>query len=224
MDTLTTLILTVLANAIVTGVIVYLIQKKIDNSFAKKMEEVRVNLQKSLIEHQIKISRTYPKSLEVLEAFNEKFQYFLMLSSWSSRLTEKLFSSKEVVAQEDLMDLDKKEIKAIGDCETYLLHNRIYLPDDSVRELEEIMNRSRTLCFHLSFCRHLSQKPEELFPLWLEFEVTRGEPLFEKINPADKNAAIVFIQIIRDETNKLSVRLEKHYKSVADTIGKKDES
>jgi ubiquitin-protein ligase len=51
-----TIAVTALINAVITGTFFYVIQKKIDSAF-----------QKSLYEYQIKFSRNYPKTLEILE-------------------------------------------------------------------------------------------------------------------------------------------------------------
>lgn len=69
MNTTETIILTTIINVIITGlvggIIIYAIQKKIDAA-----------TQKSLFEHQVKFSRAYPKTLEVLDALYQKFMTF----------------------------------------------------------------------------------------------------------------------------------------------------
>src|SRR5687767_4616927 len=99
MDTTQIIILTMIVNIIMSslvgGIVIYVIQKKID-----------ATIQKSLFEHQIRFSRNYTKTLEVLETCRLKFNEF-------SRACQQL--RKEfvmvIVSQETISEEEIKEIK-----------------------------------------------------------------------------------------------------------------
>src|SRR3972149_615711 len=73
MNPIILMIVTVLANAIVTGIIVYLIQKRIESSYTKKLEEFRARLQLSNFEQQTKFAKIHAKRVEALENLYQKF-------------------------------------------------------------------------------------------------------------------------------------------------------
>ncbi len=76
MNTITTVVVTVLANAIVTGIIVYFLQKKIEHSFARKMEEFKASIQYSIFEQQTKFKMIHEKRVEALESLCGKYKVF----------------------------------------------------------------------------------------------------------------------------------------------------
>ena len=59
---ISTIVFTSLTSAVISGVVVYLIQKSIENSFIKKMEEFRASIQYSLFEQQTKFTKNYQKA------------------------------------------------------------------------------------------------------------------------------------------------------------------
>ena len=73
MDTATTIVVTVLANAIVTGVVVFLFQKRTENSFARKLEEFKSRLQYSNFEQQTRFTASHARRVETLEILYRKF-------------------------------------------------------------------------------------------------------------------------------------------------------
>jgi hypothetical protein len=80
MDTLAIIIVTAFLNimisSIVTNLIFYRKQKDIELSFAKKLDEFKANLQKSLLEHQTKFVRNHQKRIEALESLHSKYILF----------------------------------------------------------------------------------------------------------------------------------------------------
>ncbi len=115
------MILTVLANAIVTGIIVYLIQKKIENSFAKKMEEFKSSLQYSNFEQQTKFARIHEKRTETLETLHQKFALF-------ANTCEKMIHAKDIEQQANVMG-------KLIDFWQYFLANRLFIPDSLEAEI-----------------------------------------------------------------------------------------
>ena len=84
MDTVTTIIVTVLGNAVVTGVIVFLFQKRTENSFARKLEEFKAHLAYSNFEQQQRFSAMHPKRVETLEILYKKYyDFFEVFGEWT---------------------------------------------------------------------------------------------------------------------------------------------
>jgi len=65
MDPILLMVLTVAANALVTGIIVFIFQKRMESSIIRKN-----------FEHQVKFSKFYNKSLEVIETLRQKMILF----------------------------------------------------------------------------------------------------------------------------------------------------
>jgi hypothetical protein len=77
MDDITLIIVTAFLNAAVSTGIFLRVQKNIELSFDQKLEKFKADLQKEVNEHQVKFSRTYPKTMEVLETITNKFRDFV---------------------------------------------------------------------------------------------------------------------------------------------------
>lgn len=217
MNPITTIIVTVLGNAIVTGIIVYFIQKKFE-----------AKLQKSLFEHQTKFSRTYPKTLEVLETLHQKLlNYSSSCSVLMYQIESKISGWQAILSDEEFRTKEQDLLTKFAGCSAYLDENRIYIPDRSIGELENIINELHALDFYRTVCTSFLEQPAEDFPILvrdviagrysLSFLRFINESPFQNINPKDKDAPIILIRTIRDKVNKLPERLEKLYKSVAET-------
>src|SRR6266545_2089759 len=133
MDTTQTVILISIVNIIITGlvggIVIYRIQKKID-----------ATIQKSLFEHQTKFARSYPKSLEVLEQYNQKVLTCSRLSFKVGYRALELSLGHEV--GDDVVERDRDALeKSVNECREYFENNRIHLSDLVNRELEDIGNR-----------------------------------------------------------------------------------
>ncbi len=236
MDTITTIIVTVLANAIVTGIIVYLIQKKIESSFVKKMEEFRANLQKSSAEHQIKFSRNYPKTLEVLEAYHQKlYECSRFCSQLHSRLLRAL-REKQTLEDKELLERKHQYFRIFMDFTTYLSNNRLYLPDEILRELEKIKSRAGVLGLISASLIELANDPIEDLVEYINLcsrfigistnisiegdDVPKElkEELLKKLEEAipEENRVQMFTSQIDSEFTNLLQQSEQLYKSVAE--------
>jgi hypothetical protein len=175
METITTIIVTAFLNlAISTGVFLR-VQKNIELSFAKQLEEFRVTLQKSLAEHQIKFSTTYPKTLEVLQGFFEEFQAaaiaFNILCQEPSpdeRDKQKTYPRYELEKNDTYQSL-------IIDCSVYFYNNRHYLADSIASEIETILETASKLGTSLVILTMLFFMPEDKRPETLEGFASRAE-------------------------------------------------
>ena len=100
MNPITLMLLTVVANALVTGIIVYLIQKKIEHAYTKQMEEFKASIQYSLFEQQTRFTRIHEKRAETLETLYQKFSLFADAFIW-------ILSNVLVVGNNYKMDYSK---------------------------------------------------------------------------------------------------------------------
>jgi hypothetical protein len=229
MDIITTIInsipeplATAILTALFTGIVVFLLQKRIENSFAQ-----------SLHEYQTKFSRTYPKTLDVLEIFIQKFNefvstYFVLISMvYMSIWTKNSSRSKALLVKEETDIVLDQIQKAILDCDLHFRTNRFYLPDDSVKELDETINKMNSLHTYLS---HYVKKPDIDIRIFREYvrllnKTNHAEfpdrKAFEKIDGTDENFMLKYMQLLDDSLKGLSEEIENHYKSVADIAAKK---
>lgn len=131
METTEIILLTALVNIIVTGliggVVVYRIQKKIDDGF-----------QRSAFEHQTKFAINHAKTVETLQTlykklsdYNEDFRYLIDRSS-------RYYNSKsdETITKADC----EKVFEKLVDFRTYYWNNRLFLPDDIAEKILLIYN------------------------------------------------------------------------------------
>jgi hypothetical protein len=88
------------------------------------------------------------------------------------------------------------------------------LPATSALELEQIADKSVDLDFGRACAKQAYALGSSFF---LEFAIGRiGQP-FDKIDPKQDDAINTFTEEFMNELQKLAERLEKHYKSVADS-------
>ena len=205
MDQITLLILTVVINALVTGTIVFIFQKRIEASIAKKD-----------FEHQIKFSKLYPKSLDVIETYRQKllnrrgtaFRYYTELSYmfFRNEVDEKRFEE----SRRSALDASNEMQKHIND-------NIIYIPKRFLAEVNEIRMKARALSV-----------PDLIHELDGDMDWKRKRFIDQLIEATDSidqisyddepNGATALVLLVRmnDKYNELIDRLEKIYKSVAD--------
>ena len=119
---ITWLILTVVLNALVTGVIVSYFNKRLETKFAKR-----------LFEDQVKFQRTHQKRAETLEALYPKFRVF---SDQLNKLLENAFIEKnEFVADPEVLDAIRKNFHSSKE---YFEDNKIFLDTKEVYDIERI--------------------------------------------------------------------------------------
>ena len=136
------MILTVLANAIVTGIIVYRLQKKMEITYAKQMEEFRANLQYSIFEQQTKFAYIHAKRVEALETLYSKFAIF---GETVTHLIVKMEHSVQKLPEKNPVNLREIE-NELGlkyqDFTAYFMSIRLFLPEDFVEAVHNVIRTS----------------------------------------------------------------------------------
>lgn len=218
MNTIETIILTVLANAIVTGIIVYLIQKKIESSFAKKMEEFRANLQYSNFEQQTKFVRSHEKRVATLESLHEKYLVFVECTLKEFEEADTFyFGDREKDFPFDEIDFEDP-FRKLEDFRKYLGSNRHYLPDDIVEGIENIHRNSLNIILVV------------VLALVSDNNKTQGSKDFISVNQMIKTNRLNISRIssktpnirkvlkdAKKEVNNQALEVERFYRLVADT-------
>ena len=190
MNTAETVILVSIFNivftALVGGIVIYVVQKKIDAA-----------IQKSLFEYQTKFLRTYPKTLEILEALHKKFGLFINAFIVTIREGNDL----EVTYQDA-----SEKLKAFRDfCDS----NRLYLTPDLMDELNSIYQRSFSV---LIFCHEFIKSIDYLAPTWVDHWAIGLDFQDGWFSPDKPRSSLgEFVGAINEQGK----RLEKLYKSVA---------
>jgi len=169
MNPLTLTILTVVANAIVTGIIVYLIQKKIESSFAKQMEEFKASLQYSNFEQQTKFVKSHEKRTEIIVTLHQKFSLF-------ARACETMIHARDIKQQALVME-------KLSDFWRYFLANRLFLPDSFEAEIWKIFGNAVTLIGNTSVAFNGSDKQTSLLEFLdeLDNQIRSIEILYKSI-------------------------------------------
>ncbi len=223
MDTTTTLVLTILANAIVTGIIVYVFQKRIENSFARSMEEFKAEIQLSVFEQQIKFTRNYEKMVDTLETLCRHYGDFA--ESLQNQIGEagKFYSHPRKKGNPlDNLDLshafDKLDVFW-----RYFETNRFYLPNEIVKEISNVYHNSFTILGLVAFA------------LVADNTHPHGQKNFVAVNSGISSSKLritnvssetpnikLFLDETKEEVNDRVQHLEDLYKSVADIKAIKD--
>ena len=149
MDATEVILLTALVNIIITGlisgVVIYRIQRKIDSSFAEKIEKMRSNLQLSNFEQQTKFARNHEKAVEVLETLLQKFIDFKMgfnhMVLASQRTTFSLERAQTFLTEDDI-DSKYEIFISIMD---YHARNRHVLPISTIIAIQKVFASVNTL-------------------------------------------------------------------------------
>lgn len=201
MDAITTIVVTVLANAVVTGIIVYLIQKKFE-----------VKFQKSLFEHQTRFSRIYQDRVETLANLYQKFttykKDFSHVVEEASKLgyrPERISTTVSALIQENRQKYD--------DFASYFENNRLYLSDSTCAQIYDLIARHDLM--GMAIFMFSDDIPEGFIKVannairTLKFEIDI-ESDFEKPD------FLSLIWQIEKEVHAQAERLEKLYRSVAE--------
>ena len=208
MDTTQVIILTMIVNIIISGlvggIVIYTIQKKID-----------ATTQKSIFEHQIKFARSFPKILEVLEAFT---QLLIQNSRRSTKVSRQIVFrlTGEIPVDSGEFKTAKDELfEEAGSLSGFILNNRLHLPDDLIQELEAISYRAFKLMLVSLANDEASNDTEEKF---IEHFVTCslfiGVPIDEITHSREKDIESL-VRKIGNRFAELVEQSEKIYKSVA---------
>ncbi len=124
-DAIATAIVTVL----LAGGILFIFQKKIENSFAK-----------SLFEHQTKFSKTYKDRMETLENLYQKFTIYKVDFSHMVEEASKLgyFPEKFSTTVSTMIMENRRKYEEFR---TYFASNRLYLSDNTCTEIHHLLAR-----------------------------------------------------------------------------------
>jgi hypothetical protein len=192
------LITAVIVDVVLTGIVVYAIQKRIENRYAK-----------SLYEFQQKFSISYPKTLEVMEILNQKFQDYRFYFDYYTFQVETRF--QEGSPRKDMFP----HIMTLGQyaisLEAYFQANRIHLPDDSITEFEAIVAKLKAIDQGLAF--HIGEPMEDMNMVIDTIRRYSGIS-FENIDPRSKHVVSDINEEVQKELLILADRFERHYKSV----------
>lgn len=206
------IILAVVADLIVTGfiigIVIYYFQKRIDAS-----------IQKSFFEYQTKYSRSYPKMLEIVDGFVQKyFELEGLLQQQRDLLFTPSKQSKnydEQIAVRGRIEQDTQN--AISELQSYLAKNRMYLPDSTANELATTLSDLRTLHLDLRQFRYHSDISDSDLVSWLKEEIEGGSlPILEA---EERNFPVAYFIYYFYRVEALRERVEGHYKKVAELTG-----
>ena len=120
---------TAILTAVFTGLVIFFLQKKIESSFAKKLDTFRTNLQKSLFEYQTKFAQHHSNRVETLETLYRK-----LIAIYDKYKRKAYYKSYADLQPVDIDDIDSD----FDDFNTYLRKNGFYLDMDSVFEIQDI--------------------------------------------------------------------------------------
>ncbi len=201
MNPIATIIVTVLANAVFTGVIVYLFQKNFE-----------AKLQKSLFEHQTKFSKTYKDRMETLENLYQKFIIYKADFSHVVDEGSKLgYFPERISATVSTMIIENR--RKYEEFRTYFEKNHLFLSDNTCTEIRSLLARHDLM--DMAIYMYFDDIPEGLVKLGnsaiktLNFEVDIKSD-FERPD---------FLSLIlqtEKEVQSQAETLERLYKSVAE--------
>ena len=191
--------LTAVVNALVTaaigGIVLYRIQKKIDNSY---------------FEQQTKFKRLHEKRVEALETFYHKFVVF------SDNLSEIIENTRNGVQTDgkNFKEIQKQLTEKHEDLLHYFENNRLFLPDTINDEIWKIIINSGLLSpivAGIFFDRDIRRAVPDW---WTEMII---ELFHLEVSGLDLRNPDVFLKEIEKIIKKQSRTLENLYKSVAET-------
>ena len=214
MDPITTIIVTVLANAIVTGVIVYLIQKRIERSYARQMEEFKADLQYSNFEQQTKFARSQEKRVEALEGIYEKF---LDVTSAEHEVIdetkEAIEHSPDETRFEGVFSKHKDVWWKLNQFWQYYAANRLYLPESIAEGVSDIWRNALIID---SMASRFMGTPHNNINLPVEWVKGEMEGLELEIAEDGVMTPYALLDELSAEMDRQTRSLEKLYKSVAE--------
>jgi hypothetical protein len=230
MNEIAMLALTITANALITGVLLFVFQKRMEESLSKR-----------LFEHQIKFSRSYPKTLEVIETLNDKFHHYLERCSKLSQNLQDRARRYELIVLQNRPNLDEELEKVfefdeelseecvnlddlVTDMNSHLGKSLIYLPYESAKELSSIMSKLFMISFHFNHMHSMykthggeSINDSRYLTSILTYISDSTQISFDDIKGDDKKVLDIVSHRIYLEMVNLFDNLNQHYKLVVDT-------
>jgi hypothetical protein len=224
MNTSEAILLSALINIIIAGLIsgiaIYRIQKKIDASYQKQMEEFKASLDRLNFEYQVKFSRKVPKTLEVLENIYQKFiestfafdrftddiAYYVYEFDNDSEKAGDFWTSKEILASK------------CNQINEYFENNRIFVTDESIEAVSSVLKTGNELIKLISF-KALYDDPRPLGITNFINNNIKGKKLDVRLLDTEertKSELYGFLLEVYFKYKDLSPILEHHYKSILD--------
>ena len=112
--------LQLLINLVVTGILLYVFQRMIDERSAKRLEKFKAELQSTTFEKEIKFSKLHETRMQVLAELYKRV----------SRIDKQLLSLKiNIEFDKDVQDEIEKFNVSIDDFQAYFDENRLSLPE-----------------------------------------------------------------------------------------------
>lgn len=158
-----TIVLTSLTSALISGVVVYLIQKSIENTFTKRMDEFRANLELSIFQQQTKFSKNYQKSTETILTFHEKLVAIRNDFDSYIKLYTKIVGTQKLSKNKSLLEKQiDKLYKGSSDLTQFAGKYSIHLSQELSMKIDELTYKVAYLVFHLSASEITKEKPEAI--------------------------------------------------------------
>ncbi|HMX17683.1 MAG TPA: hypothetical protein PLN79_14785 [bacterium] len=208
------IVFTSLTSALITGVIVYLIQKSIENSFNKKMEEFRASIQYTFFEQQTKFTRTFQKKIETFEVLHQKLNLLGQSMNSLANLIKNEITASSQKKSEEYDKATETVSTSYLDFLHYYTENRLYLPDQSIETIEKISTKVGMLSMLIGLSGMISTAPLESVTWatsWANREIKKIDLDIKSINPKKPNVPLFIDQIIKEMKYQIEA-LEKHYK------------
>ena len=207
---ISTIVFTSLTSAVISGVVVYLIQKSIENSFIKKMEEFRASIQYSLFEQQTKFTKNYQKSTETILIFHQ--QLVVLRSDFDSyinlykKIEETKKSSKNNILLNEQLD---KLYKDWSDLHQLKDKNSIHLTQELSMKISELTTKVNLFLLYLSSTQISKKAPEIIQPfvgINKILKIDMSESAFQNTNELH--------QQIKTNIDQLVNELERLYREI----------
>ncbi len=182
------------------------------------MEEFKASLQKSSVEHQIKFSTTYPKTLEILETYRKKLVHYSCVLEKSHKTVNEALSKNETLSAENYRRMIDEIYGALTEFYIYLHENRLYLPDELVLELRDISDKVESMNSVSVQLLYLPREPtEKYFDEVKRLSKLIHFPIALYYNQPEDEWAGILIGHTQEEVQKQIEKLEKFYKALRDT-------
>ena len=211
---------TAILTATFTGLVIFFLQKRVENSFAKKLEEFKANLQLSNFEQQTKFVKLHEKKVEVLETL---YRMFLPIpTEYNNYTIEELYSYSENIPllesiqkqRSSPVNVENLRVK-LDEFWNYFVSNRVFFSDKTIDEIEGIYRKTQALI--------------KIVPSYVLLLLNFGDFGTEVIHDIDKELKtldlkitqidkkedfLVFVHELADEMKRQAKKLEKLYRSV----------
>jgi hypothetical protein len=136
--------LQLLINLVVTGILLYVFQRVIDERSAKRLEKFKAELQSTTFEGETKFTKLHETRVHVLAELYKK------LSHISNKLSYLKLSVESEDSGKDILDKIENLSTLINDFQAYFEDNRLSLPQHLCNQLYEFFLHSLDTWINLS--------------------------------------------------------------------------